>query len=96
MERYLKSTTNMAQWRSCALKHDGEELHSVRMAATQVAPVTAPSLGKLQILLTVRLLNPLLSQLGNHPLSRYHRTFTDSSGSSHGSGSGKTPDITNS
>ena len=49
MERYLKSTTNIVLWRSCALKHDGEELHSVRMAATQVAPVTAPDLGKLQI-----------------------------------------------
>ena len=32
-----------------ASKHDGEELHSVRTAATQEAPVTALPLGKLQI-----------------------------------------------
>ena len=48
MERHLKYTNSRAAVNGKnASERDGEELHSVRMAATQVAPVTDLPLGKL-------------------------------------------------
>ena len=46
---YRPTSTHWMYGCKKASEHDGEELHSVRTAATQEAPVTGPPLGKLQI-----------------------------------------------
>ena len=94
MERHLKCT-NSATPLKCknASKCDGEELHSVRMAATQEAPVTASPLGKLLILPPWNLPRYLRNKMLLRKSSRKMLLLTPNS-AGHGSISVKNPDIT--
>ena len=96
MERHLKCT-NSATPLKCknASKCDGEELHSVRMAATQESPVTASPLGKLLILPSENLPRYLRNKMLLRKSSRKMLLLIQNSAAPvTGPSLGKNPDIT--